>query len=166
MERAKQSRPSTLRPERLRLGSALRRAWVGYQRLLEGEMARAGVERRGFPDGRVLHLCARSSEVTISRIGRELGITRQGASKVVGALRQQGFVTLHPSPDDGREKLVRLTTSASAYLGAQQEAAGVIERRLKAEIGPDALEALYGLLDALGTDDQPRLRDYLHHRLM
>ncbi|HEY2562544.1 MAG TPA: hypothetical protein VGI44_02460, partial [Acidimicrobiales bacterium] len=46
---------------------------------------RQGFEDRGFPDGRVLRICSRIPEATISQIGRELGITRQGAGKVVAA---------------------------------------------------------------------------------
>jgi DNA-binding MarR family transcriptional regulator len=150
------------------LGAALRQAWIGYQRLLEEQMAAAGVKRRDFPDGRVLHICARSSDTTISEIGRELAITRQGASKIVGRLRDQGFVKLQTSPDDGREKLVRLTRKATTYLEAQRNAARLIERRLKVELGEEAFDALYDLLELLGSNDTPRLRDFLrtHHAAM
>ena len=131
-------------------------------------MAASGVSRRSFPDGRVLHICARSSDTTISDIGRELGITRQGASKVVRVLRDQGFVKLQNSPADGREKLVTLTRTATAYLAAQRNAASTLERRLKAEVGDEAIEALYELLERLGGNDTPRLRSFLrtHSRAM
>ena len=46
-------------------------------------MAEAGFGERKFPDGRVLRVCSGRAGSTISAIGRELGITRQGASKVV-----------------------------------------------------------------------------------
>ena len=42
----------------MRLGAALRRAWVGYQRRLDQEIATAGFADRGFPDGRVLRMCS------------------------------------------------------------------------------------------------------------
>jgi len=63
-----------------------------------------------------------TAPVTISEIGRDLGITRQGASKIVGGLRDRGYVTLSPSPTDGREKIVTLTAHALAYLQAQHAA--------------------------------------------
>jgi DNA-binding MarR family transcriptional regulator len=94
-------------------------------------MATAGFEDRGFPDGRVLRICSRTPEVTISQIGRELGITRQGAGKVVAKIRDGGYVTIIDSTTSGREK-VTLTPRASAYLAAQRNG-----------------------------DDQPRLRDFL-----
>jgi DNA-binding MarR family transcriptional regulator len=103
--------------------------------------------------------------VTISEIGRELGVTRQAASKVVAVLKDRGFVTLGPSPADGREKLVVLTTHATRYLAAQREAAQRIERRLKNELGKEDLERLWTTLDALGGEDTPRLSEYLRAKL-
>jgi DNA-binding MarR family transcriptional regulator len=148
------------------LGAALRRAWVGYQRLLDQEMAAAGFADRGFPDGRVLRLCARSDEVTASRIGRELGITRQGAGKIVAGLRDRGYVTLGASAGDGREKVLTLTPRARDYLAAQRTAARRIEQELRDDVGAEAFDALLALADALGgEEDQPRMRDYLRHAL-
>lgn len=149
------------RREKTRLGGALRRAWIGYQQQLEAEMAAKGFERRDFPDGRVLHICARSTAVTVSEIGRELAITRQGASKIVRNLRERGFVTCHPSPSDGRERIVVLTSSARTYLDAQRAAAQRVEQRLRRRLGRETFNALYELLDLLGSEDVPRLRDFL-----
>jgi DNA-binding MarR family transcriptional regulator len=146
------------------LGGALRRAWVGYQRRLDQEMAAAGFPDRRFPDGRVLRLCARSDQVTASAIGRELGITRQGAGKIVAELRDRGYVTLEPSPGDGRQKVITLTPRARDYLAAQRAAARRIEEELRQEVGAGAFDSLFTLLEALGgEDDQLRMRDYLRH---
>jgi DNA-binding MarR family transcriptional regulator len=145
------------------LGAALRRAWVGYQQRLDREMAAAGfaAERR-FPDGRVLRLCAGPDEITASRIGRELGITRQGAGKIVADLRDRGYVTLDASSSDGREKVVALAPRGRDYLAAQWTAARRIEQELRNQLGPEAFEGLVALLDTLAGDDaQPSLRDYL-----
>jgi DNA-binding MarR family transcriptional regulator len=160
-ERNKTAEPE---PTQVGLGGALRRAWVGYQRRMDEELATAGFGDRGFPDGRVLHICSRSDEVTISQIGRELGITRQGASKIIASLRDRRYVTLTASPTDGREKIVSLTARAVDLLAAQRKAARAIERRLRTEIGAEAFESLSALLDALGGDEQPRLSDYLRTR--
>jgi DNA-binding MarR family transcriptional regulator len=148
------------------LGPALRRAWVGYQRRLDQEMAAAGFPDRGLPDGRALRLCARSGEVTASQIGRELGITRQGAGKIVADLRDRGYVTLGPSSGDARQKVITLTPRARGYLAAQRAAARRIEQELAGQVGVDAFQSLFALLEALGGDeDQPRMRDYLRHAL-
>jgi DNA-binding MarR family transcriptional regulator len=155
------SRSGTGGPSPARLGAALQRAWVGYRRQLDQEVAAAGFGDRGFPDGRVLRLCSGASDVTISQIGRDLGITRQGASKIVAGLRDRGYVTLSSSPTDGREKIVKPTRHAVAFLAAQREAAARIEARIRDELGPGPLDALYRLLDALGAEDQPRLAEYV-----
>jgi DNA-binding MarR family transcriptional regulator len=150
----------------LALGGALRQAWVAYQKRVDEEMAASGFPDRGFPDGRVLRLCARSQEVTASEVGRELGISRQGAGKIVAGLRDRGFVTLTASSADGREKVVNLTPRARDYLSAQRSAALRIEREVRAQLGAEAFESLWAVLDALGGEgEQPRMRDYLRHAL-
>lgn len=144
------------------LGGALRRAWIGYQLRLDEAMASAGFPDRRFPDGRVLRLCARSDQVTASEIGRDLGITRQGAGKIISALRDRGYVVLKPSPVDGREKVVTLTPRAVDYLSAQRDAARRIERELQQLLGVAAFDGLVSLLDLLGgAEEPPRMRDYL-----
>ncbi len=127
-------------------------------------MAAAGFGRRRIPDGRVLRFCARTDDVTISRLGRELGITRQGASKIVANLRDDGFVTLHPSPSDGRETLVLATPRATYYLAAHRRAADEVERRLRRRVGAQAIEGLYRVLEELGGEGQVPVREYLRSR--
>jgi len=153
--------PEGSRPRPVGLGAALRRAWVGYHARLDEAMAAAGFDDRGFPDGRVLRICSTSEDVTIAQIGRELGITRQGAAKVVAKLRDRRYVEVTDSPVSGREKIVRLTPRATEYLAAHRAAARGIERQLREELGEGAFDGLRLLLTALGGDDQPRLRDYL-----
>jgi DNA-binding MarR family transcriptional regulator len=138
------------------VGGALQQAWVGYRRQLDHELAAAGFGDRGFPDRRVLRLCIGAADVTISQIGRELGITRQGASRIVAGMRDRGYVTLSPSATDGRRKIVKPTRRAIEFTAAQREAARRIEARIRGELGDDALDALYELLDALAAEDPPQ----------
>ena len=148
------------REDQVGLGPALRRAWVGYQRQLDEAMSAAGFGDRAFPDGRVLRMC-QDAETTISEIGRELGITRQGASKIVAGLRKRRYVTIRTSSANAREKIVQLTARAIDYLAAQKRAAQSIERRLRAKIGRERIESLYAALEALGGAEEMRMRDYL-----
>jgi DNA-binding MarR family transcriptional regulator len=127
---------------------------------LDEQLAAAGFDDRRLPDGRVLRICS-SSETTTSQIGRELGISRQGAGKIVNDLRDRGYVEVTASETSGRENAVTLTPRAVAYLAAQRKAARAIERQLRAELGTEAFDGLHHLLDALGDDDQPRMSDYL-----
>ena len=148
----------------LALGPSLRRAWLGYQARLDRAMSDAGFDERRFPDGRVLRLCADPAGSTISNIGRELGITRQGAGKVVGHLRDRGYVSVADSPTSGREKEVTLTLRGTQYLEAQREAARSIERHLRKELGEEPFGALRRLLDVLDPGGEVRMRTYLTNR--
>jgi DNA-binding MarR family transcriptional regulator len=139
----------------------LRQAWLGYQLQLDEAMADAGFGERRFPDGRVLRLCSEPPGSTISGIGRVLGITRQGATKVVSHLRDLGFVSVADSATSGREKCVSLTPLGVEYLAAQRKAAGEIERQLRSELGDAPFVALYSLLGALGEGERVRMRAYL-----
>ena len=148
------------------LGPALRRAWVGYQRRLDQEMAAAGFADRAFPDGRVLRMCSGSEGDTVSEIGRELGITRQGASKIVGGLREGRYVTARPVGDRREGEDRDPHGAGSDYLATQRKAARAIEQELRDQVGAEAFEGLLALLEALGgEEDQPGMRDYLRRAL-
>jgi DNA-binding MarR family transcriptional regulator len=145
------------------LGPALRQAWLGYQLRLDEAMAVAGFAERRFPDGRVLRLCSEPQGSTISGIGRMLGITRQGAAKVVGHLRDRGYVSVADSATSGREKSVTLNPRGAEYLATERMAARGIERRLRSEIGDIGFDALYSLVGVLGEGEHVRMRTYLQH---
>lgn len=124
-------------------------------------MADAGFGERRFPDGRVLRMCSGQAGATISAIGRELGITRQGASKVVGHLGDRGYVVVADSPTSRREKSVVLTSRGIHYLRVRRTAERAIEEELRAELGEAAFSGLFALLDAFDSGEQARLRTYL-----
>jgi DNA-binding MarR family transcriptional regulator len=149
------------RPSSVGLGPALRRAWVGYQLRLDAAMADAGFGERRFPDGRVLRLCSGQAGSTISAIGRELGITRQGASKYVGHLRDRGYISVADSPTSKREKSVTLASRGNDYLQAQRAAERAIEDELRVALGEAGFSDLFTLLDALDHGEQTRMRTYL-----
>jgi DNA-binding MarR family transcriptional regulator len=148
-------------PISLGLGAALRRAWLGYQLRMDRAMSEAGFGERRFPDGRALRVCSGEAGSTISGIGRELGITRQGAGKVVAHLRDRGYVAVADSMTSKREKSVVLTPRGIDYLELQRLAARSIEDELRAELGVAAFSALRALLDALDPGEDVRLRAYL-----
>jgi DNA-binding MarR family transcriptional regulator len=143
------------------IGAALQRAWLGYQLRLDRAMADAGFGERRIPDGRVLRVCSGQTGSTIAAIGRELGITRQGASKVVAHLRDSGFVAVAGSTTSKREKSVILTPRGVDYLKHVRAAAQAIEDELRAELGEAAFSSLGALLAMLDAGDDERLRAYL-----
>lgn len=137
------------------LGAALRRARAGYRRRMDKELAAAGFGDRRFPDGRVLRIAAGPGETTISDVGRALGITRQGASKVVASLRAQGYLEVTPSATDSREKILTVTQRAAEFVAAWGTAAAAVGERLRAEIGDDGIAQLHRYLDVLAADADP-----------
>lgn len=143
------------------MGPALRRAWLGYQVRVDAAMASAGFDDRQFPDGRVLRLCSGPEGSTISGIGRVLGITRQGASKVVARLRDRSYVSVTGSASNGRDKSVTLTSRGAEYLRAQRQTTRAIDAQLRSELGDAAFSALFQLLDALDQGETVTLRTYL-----
>lgn len=147
-----------------RLGPTLRRALIAYWARLDEELHAVGFADHKFPDGRVLRICINEQNVTVARIGRELGITRQGAGKVVASLRDRGYVVLEPSSDDAREKIVTLTDRATEFLAARRHAVQKIDRQLRKKAGDDAFDGLQRILTALGDDGSTRLTDYLPNR--
>ena len=124
-------------------------------------MAEAGFGDRRFPDGRVLRACSGDGGATISAIGRELGITRQGASKVVTHLNDRGYVVVADSNTSKREKSVVLTSRGADYLKRQSAAARKIEDELRSELGDSTYSALGALFEALDAGDEVHLRAYL-----
>ena len=124
-------------------------------------MAEAGFGERRFPDGRVLRVCSDKAGSTISAIGRELGITRQGAAKVVAELRDRDYVVVADSTTSKREKSVAITPRGAAYLAHQSAAAREIEDELRAELGDATFTALGSLLGALDAEGEMRLRGVL-----
>jgi DNA-binding MarR family transcriptional regulator len=145
------------------IGPALRRAWVGYQRRLDEAMTVAGFEDRRFPDGRVLRQCADPGGSTISAIGRELGITRQGAGKVVRHLQDHGYLSVIDSATSRREKSVTLTSRGATYLASQRAASRTIDGQMRAQLGESGFSALIALLDTLGRGEEVRMRNHLQH---
>ncbi len=143
------------------LGSAMRRALMGYRRRMDRELAALGFPEQRFPEGRVLRMCAGTAGTTISDIGRALGITRQGASKIVAGLRERGYVEVMPSPADGREKILALTPRAAAYLAALHQARHAVEVSLLEEIGADEVRRLIDVLAVVAGDDDGQRPDVL-----
>ncbi|MFG3117917.1 MarR family winged helix-turn-helix transcriptional regulator [Streptomyces sp. NPDC048197] len=141
----------------LALGPQLVRSWLGYRRRVEERLIAIGFTGTRLPNGVILRLCAKDDEMTVSRIGRKLEISRQAASKQITELCEQGYLTLEKSPGDGREKFVRPTPEALAFLRAFGQARREVDEAIRARLGGEALDALSALFTLLADPDEARL---------
>lgn len=142
------------------LAPLLRRAWLGYQLRVDEKMARAGFDDRVLPDGRVLRMCM-DRGASISQIGRELGITRQGAGKLVASLVDRGYVTSSTSTTSGRENVVVVTSRGRDYVTALRRSRQSVDKELRRCLGEAPVDALEHLAAILAPADPPLLSVYL-----
>jgi DNA-binding MarR family transcriptional regulator len=89
---------------------------------------------------------------TLTELGRELGVSKQAAAKVVGELDQRRLIDREPSPADGRATLLRLSARGQALVTAAIEIGNAVERDLAAELGADAAAGLRSALERLAYD--------------
>ena len=132
------------------LGTALRMAWWSYVRRIDRDMEAAGFPERSYSMNYVFALYAQPGPITISEMGRLFAITRQAASKVVGELRDRGYVQAAPSATDQREKVVELTPKALEFMTARLGAAAALDDAIRERIGDAGLHELHSGLAAVG----------------
>ncbi|CAM4419646.1 MarR family protein [Mycobacterium basiliense] len=132
------------------LGQGLRVAWWSYVHRVDTEMEAAGFERRRFSMNYVFALYALPGPMTISQMGRQFGVSRQAASKLVAELRDRGYVQTTPSATDQREKVVELTPKAIEYVTVRQRAAADLDRVIHERVGAEGARELYRILDIVG----------------
>jgi DNA-binding MarR family transcriptional regulator len=132
------------------LGTALRMAWWSYVRRIDLEMESAGFPERSYSMNYVFALYSQPGPMTISEMGRLFAITRQAASKVVGELRDRGYVHATPSPTDQREKVVELTPKALEFITARLGVAAELDKAIRKRVGDAGVDELHRGLAAIG----------------
>jgi DNA-binding MarR family transcriptional regulator len=89
-----------------------------------------------------------------TELARRALTTKQAMNHLLGGLEERGYLERVSSPDDGRARVLRLTTKGRKLTKLIQEISAGIERRWEEELGRDTLAELgTGLerLDALGS---------------
>jgi DNA-binding MarR family transcriptional regulator len=93
---------------------------------------------------------------TASRLAVELGMTKQGAAKLVAALRELGYVERGGHAADRRARPLALTPRGVDLLRRSEEIQARIEREWAALVGErDMLALRRGLEAATGDADAP-----------
>lgn len=120
--------------------------------------------RRGHPGVRPVHGFALQAVagdgLSVSELGRRLGISKQAAAKSAAGLEALGYVAREPDPGDGRASRVRVTEHGEGCLRASAEIFQGLRGRWAAELGEDRIAALEDDLEALAGEAGPaRLGD-------
>ncbi len=97
-----------------------------------------------------------AGEHRAARIARNLGVTRQAISLMLGELEGRGIVELVPDPDDRRARIVRFAEEANPARRAAAKALDYLELKLAERLG---MPAYHGLRDAMRLDwgEPPRV---------
>jgi DNA-binding MarR family transcriptional regulator len=111
---------------------------------------RADLVARGYDDlNRSFGYVARAlvdGPLTLRDLAERLGMTPQGAIKIIDDLERTRYVERIADPDDGRAKRLRLTRRGKAALRAARQFHAHFEARLGKRVGRRAVESLRSML--------------------
>jgi DNA-binding MarR family transcriptional regulator len=117
----------------------------------------------GHPGARPIHgfaLQAVGPEgVTVSELGRRLGVTKQAAAKTVASLETLGYVHRAVHPDDQRATLVKRAALGEEMLALSAEIFGRIRADIAGRLGTARVEELEATLNGIAGRRSPKLGD-------
>jgi DNA-binding MarR family transcriptional regulator len=117
----------------------------------------------GHPGARPVHGFALQAVgrdgVTVSELGRRLGVTKQAAAKTVASLETLGYVDRVAHPEDQRATLVKRAALGDEMLALSAEIFGRIHGEIAERLGKAQLEALEAALDEIQDERRPKLGD-------
>jgi DNA-binding MarR family transcriptional regulator len=135
------------------IGILLLLAEQEFVRELREHTAALGFDDQGRSDGfvfRTLH----DGPTTITGLAERLEITKQGASQIVDDMERRGYVERRPDPSDARARLLHLTDRGQAALSAARRFHQSYERRLRRNLGDEAIDSLRDVLTEMAGEAQ------------
>jgi DNA-binding MarR family transcriptional regulator len=104
----------------------------------------SGLAERGFAELRPAHGCVFGNidqpGARLTELADRSGLTKQSVGEAVADLEQLGFVERVPDPEDGRAKIIRLTSHGADALATAEEIFSDIEARFAAEVGRERFD--------------------------
>ncbi|MBA3378223.1 MAG: MarR family transcriptional regulator, partial [Chloroflexia bacterium] len=88
--------------------------------------------------------------VSISELGRCLGVSKQAAAKTAKSLERGGYVTRHAGIDDARAVLLKRTDRAEEVLALSARFFEVQMREWRTVLGEDRFDAMVDALAIIG----------------
>jgi DNA-binding MarR family transcriptional regulator len=97
--------------------------------------------------------------VTVSELGRRLGVTKQAAAKTVASLETLGYVHRVAHPRDQRATLIKRAPLGDEMLALSAQIFGRIYAETAQRLGPAELKGLEVALSRIASERTPRLGD-------
>jgi DNA-binding MarR family transcriptional regulator len=117
----------------------------------------------GHPAARPIHGFALQAVgrdgVTVSELGRRLGVTKQAAAKTVASLEALGYVHRVAHPDDQRATLVKRAALGDEMLALSAQIFARIHAEIAARLGRGELAELEAALYTIAAERAPKLGD-------
>lgn len=132
-------------------GVLLGQAYQSFVQQLHAHLAEHGHVILGASYGYVLRALAESA-CTASQLGEQLGITAQGAAKVVDEMVRHGYVERRPDPIDKRAKRLHLSPRGEDLLRVVREFHTDYERRLAERIGAEQVATARAVLGEIMSE--------------
>lgn len=126
-------------------GDLLAQARERWIRAMAQRLSALGFEdyRRGDP---LVMRSLRSGEAPLGHLSSTLGVTRQGARKVVNGLVERDYATVVASTEDSRRRIVELTPRGREYLDAVVTTLRTLNDEVVANVDAHELAAAYSVL--------------------
>jgi DNA-binding MarR family transcriptional regulator len=137
--------------EPLDFGILLGLAYSAFVDELRAHLAEKGFDGLNRSFGYVARALAEDS-LSLSELAGRLGITSQGALKIVDDMEQNRYLERSPDPSDGRAKRLRLTKRGRAALAAARAFHARFEADLARRMGTRPTAALRSALTHLVQD--------------
>lgn len=142
--------PAPLRPTGRSLPIALLRARENVMGPIREMLAPAGVSEQKW---RLLRVLQESGPLDLTALASEACLLLPSLTRMVRPLEAEGLIHRSVPPDDRRRVVMAITPAGAALLAAHAERSAAIFARLERRFGPDRLEQLLDLLEALQALD-------------
>lgn len=129
-------------------GILLNVAFGAFKTQLHARLAQAGFDDLGSSFGYVFRLLDAQPQ-SLSQVASALGITSQGALKVINDMVAKGYVERHDEPGDARVKRLALTGRAKDAMAHAHGFHMQFERDLAAQFGASELAAMRLVLEGI-----------------
>ncbi|MCE3604057.1 MarR family winged helix-turn-helix transcriptional regulator [Massilia sp. P8910] len=129
-------------------GILLNVAFGTFKIQLHKRLAEAGFDDLGSSFGYVFRMLE-GEPGTLKQVASGLGITAQGALKVINDMVAKGYVERHDEPGDGRIKRLALTHRALAAMAQAHRFHRQFEHDLAAKLGESQVAAMRSVLEEI-----------------